>query len=124
MEVSISHTWALPLLASLDFECTVHDSYIEKSRQGHNRPSLKSDIQNVTCLLSVMIEDRCLPDQKLWLEMLTDEQITSGELATNSLEELSKFTDEASYFTHSDPSHSATEGSPSPGEQGNASTSF
>ena len=88
--------------------CTVHDSYIEKSRQGHNRPSLKSDIQNVTCLLSVMIEDRCLPDQKLWLEMLTDEQIASGELATNSLEELLKVTDEASYLIHSDPSHSAT----------------
>jgi hypothetical protein len=88
------------------------------------RPSLKSDIQNVTNLLSCMVEDRCLPDEKLWLEMLTDEQIASGELATNSLEELLKVTDEASYYTHSDPSHSATEDSPSPGERGNTSTSF
>jgi hypothetical protein len=88
------------------------------------RPSLKSDIQNVTNLLSYIVEDPCLPDEKLWLEMLTDEQIASGELATNSLEELLKVTDEASYLIHSDPSHSATEGSPSPGEQGNASTPF
>ena len=88
------------------------------------RPSLESDIQNLTYLLSFMIEDQCLPDEKLRLEMLTDEQIASGELATNSLEELLKVTDEASYYTHSDPSHSATEGSPSPGEQGNSRTSF
>ena len=88
------------------------------------RPSLKSDIQNVTNLLSYIVEDQCLPDEKLWIEMLTDEQIASGELATNSLEELLKVTDDASYYTNSDPSHSATEDSPSPGEQGNASTSF
>jgi hypothetical protein len=56
--------------------------------------------------------------------MLTNEQIVSRELATNSLEELLKVTDEASYYTNSDPSHSAIEDSPSLGEQGNASTSI
>jgi hypothetical protein len=92
------------------------------------RPSLKFDIQSVTYLLSLMIEDRCLPEQKLWLEMLTDEQIALGELTTNSVKELLNYTDEDSYFVDLHLPRSSSEGSPSPpvsiGEQGNASTPF
>ena len=62
------------------------------------RPSLRSDIQNLTSLLSPMIEDQCLPGQRLYLEMLTENQIASGYLATQSLKELFEFIDEYSYF--------------------------
>jgi hypothetical protein len=96
------------------------------------RPSLQSSIQNVTLLLSLVIEDRCLPEQKLHLEMLTESQIASGEHAAQSLEELFKLTDEFSYFLaqniHSDLPQSVTEGSPSPlvspRKQGNTGISF
>jgi len=36
------------------------------------RSSLKADIQNLTSLLLLLIEDQCLPDQRLKLEMLTE----------------------------------------------------
>ena len=49
--------------------------------------------------------------------MLTDGQIASGELTTNSLEELLKVTGGGSYRAHSDHSNSSTEDEPSPGEQ-------
>jgi hypothetical protein len=52
------------------------------------RLSLKADIQNLTSLLLPLIEDRCLPDWRLKLEMLTESQITSGEHITQSLKEL------------------------------------
>lgn len=92
------------------------------------RPSLKSDLQNVTVLLSLMIEDQCLPDQKLLLETLTDEQTASGELATNPVKELLNFTNEEAYFVYLDLPPSPSEWSPSHpaslGEQSNASTPF
>ena len=62
------------------------------------RPALKADIQNLACLLSLLIEDRCLPGWRLKLEMLSESQITSGGLATQSLKELFKFSDDYSYF--------------------------
>jgi hypothetical protein len=62
------------------------------------RPSLKADIQNLTSLLSPLIEDQCLPDQKLQLEMLTESQITSGEHTTRSLKELFECSDDYSSF--------------------------
>jgi hypothetical protein len=61
-------------LAEVDALVEYLDSY---------RPSLKADIQNLTSLLSPLIEDRCLPDQRLKLEMLSESQI-----ATQSLKEL------------------------------------
>ena len=92
------------------------------------RPSLKSDIENVTVLLSLMIENRCLPEQKLLLETLTDEQTASGELAATSVKELLNFTDEDAYFMYLDFPPSPEDWSPSPptslGEQSNASTPF
>jgi len=51
------------------------------------RPAFKDDVKNLTSLLSPLIEDRCLPDQRLKLEMLSESQITSGELAAQSLKE-------------------------------------
>jgi hypothetical protein len=82
------------------------------------RPSLKADIQNLTSLLSPLIEDRCLPDQRLKLEMLTESQITSGEHAARSLKELFEFSDYYSYFlteaARSDLSDPVTEASPYP----------
>ena len=62
------------------------------------RPSLKADIQNLTSLLSPLIEDQCLPDQRLQLEMLTESQITSGEHTTRSLKELFEYSDDYSSF--------------------------
>jgi hypothetical protein len=62
------------------------------------RPSLKADIQNLTCLLSLLIEDRCLPDQRLQLEMLTESQIASGEHTDRLLKELFEFTSGYSSF--------------------------
>lgn len=61
-------------------------------------PTFKSDIQNVADLLSLMIEDRYLPDQQLFLEILTDKQIASGELGGNSVKELLDFTDGDAYL--------------------------
>jgi hypothetical protein len=61
-------------LAEVDVIVEYLDSY---------RPSLKADIQNLTSLLSPLIEDQCLPDQRLKLEMLSESQI-----ATQSLKEL------------------------------------
>jgi hypothetical protein len=86
------------------------------------------DIQNVTDLLSLMIEDRCLPDQKLLLETLTDKQTVSGWLAANSVKDLLNFTNEEAYFMYLDLPLSPSEWSPSYpaslGEQSNASTPF
>jgi hypothetical protein len=62
------------------------------------RPSLKADIQNLTSLLSPLIEDQCLPDQRLHLEMLTESQIASGEHTTRSLKELFEYSDDYSSF--------------------------
>ena len=45
-----------------------------------------------------MIEDQPLPDLKLYLEMLSESQVASGEHATQPLEEVFKLTDEYSYF--------------------------
>lgn len=45
-----------------------------------------------------MIEDQPLTDQKLYLELLTESQIASGEHAAQPLEEVFKLTDEYSYF--------------------------
>jgi hypothetical protein len=82
------------------------------------RPALKDDIKDLTSFLSPLIEDRCLPDQRLKLEMLSESQITSGELATQSLKELFVFCDDFSYYlteaASSDLSQSSTEASPPP----------
>jgi hypothetical protein len=94
------------------------------------RPSLKADIQNLTALLAPLIEDQCLPDQRLMLEMLTESQIASGEHAARSLKELFEYSDECSYYlteaAHSDLSQPNTEASPYPlvsfGEQAGGST--
>ena len=59
---------------------------------------LRSDIQNLTSLLLLMIEDQCLLDQRLYLEILIENQIVSGYLTTQSLKELFEFTDKYSYF--------------------------
>lgn len=72
-------------------------------------------LKNLISLLSLLIEDRCLPDERLKLEMLSESQITSGELATQSLKELFELSDECSYFlteaASSDLPHSGTEAS-------------
>jgi hypothetical protein len=82
------------------------------------RPSLKADIQNLTSLLSPLIEDQCLPDQRLQLEMLTKSQIGSGEHTTRSLKELFEYSDNYSSFltevARSEISQSTTEASLSP----------
>ncbi|KAH8772419.1 hypothetical protein F5882DRAFT_381432 [Hyaloscypha sp. PMI_1271] len=62
------------------------------------RPSLKADIQNLTSLLSPLIEDQCLPAQRLQLEILTESQIASGEHTTRSLKELFEYSDDYSSF--------------------------
>ena len=62
------------------------------------RLSLKSDIQNLTYLLLLMIEDQYLLGQRLYLEILTENQIVSRYLATQSLKELFEFMDKYSYF--------------------------
>jgi hypothetical protein len=56
------------------------------------RPSLKADIQNLIFLLSPLIEDRCLPDQRLYLEILTKSQIVSREYTNRSLKQLFELT--------------------------------
>lgn len=61
-------------------------------------PSLKSDILNITSVLLPIIEDRCLPDQKLQLEVLSPAQIASGELENRSLKELFEYSDNCSNF--------------------------
>jgi hypothetical protein len=78
------------------------------------RPSLKSDIHNLTFLLSLIIEDRCLPEQRLRLETLCESQIVSGEHAAQSLKDLFEFTDECLGFLAetTQPDQSITEGSP------------
>lgn len=82
------------------------------------RLSLKADIQNLISLLSLLIEDQCLPDQRLKLEMLTESQITSREHAARSLKELFEFSDDYSFFlteaARSDLSDPVTEASPYP----------
>jgi hypothetical protein len=60
------------------------------------KPSLKIDIQNLTSLLTPLIEDQRLPDQRLKLEILTKSQITSGEYAARLLKELLEFSDDYS----------------------------
>ncbi len=81
------------------------------------RPSLKADIKNLTSLL-LLVEDQYLPDQRLDLEMLTESQIASGELAARSLKELFKYSDDYSSFlieiARSDHSPPITEASPYP----------
>jgi len=62
------------------------------------KPSLKADIENLTSLLSPLIGDQCLPDQRLEPEKLTESQIASREHADRSLEELSEHTDDYSSF--------------------------
>jgi hypothetical protein len=57
------------------------------------RLSLKAYIQNLISLLLLLIEDQCLPDQRLKLEMLTESQITSREHTAQLLKELFKFSD-------------------------------
>ena len=116
---STNHRFRYIHLRELDVLARILDCY---------RPSLKSDLQNVTYLLSLMIEDRCLPDQKLWLEMLTDEQIAYGELATYSVKELLNYTGKDPYSMYLELPPSPIEWSPSPraslGEQSNHSTPF
>jgi hypothetical protein len=75
----------------LEVECLAEhlDSY---------KPSLKANIQNLTSLLSPLIEDQRLPDHRLELEMLTKSQITSGEHTDRSLKELFKYYDDYSSF--------------------------
>jgi hypothetical protein len=58
------------------------------------KPSLKADIQNLTSLLSPLIEGRCLPDQRLKLEMLSESQIASRDHETQSLKELFEFSND------------------------------
>jgi hypothetical protein len=83
-----------------------------------HRPSLKAEIQNLTSLLLPLIQDQCLPDRKLELEMLTRNQIVSGEQADRSLKELFEFSDDYSSFlteiARSDLSQPTTEASPDP----------
>jgi hypothetical protein len=126
-------------LAKVDALVEYLDSY---------RPSLKANIQNLTSLLSPLIEDQCLPDQRLKLEMLSESQIASRtqllkelfefsddyssfltEAATQSLKELFEFSDDFLTETaHPDLSQSIAEGSPYPlvnlGEQADGSTAF
>lgn len=72
------------------------DAHVE--RLDTYRPSLKTDIQNLTSLLPPLIEDRCLPEQRLQLETLTKSQIASGEHAAQSLKELFEYSDDCSAF--------------------------
>src|SRR5258706_13621635 len=58
------------------------------------KPCLKADIKNLTSVLPLLIEDQCLPDQRLTLETLTESQLASGEHTTQSLKELFKFSDD------------------------------
>jgi hypothetical protein len=96
------------------------------------RPSLKADIQNLTSLLLPLIEDRCLPEQRLRLEILTESQIISGEHATRSLKELFEHSDDCSAFlieaAYSNLSQPDTEASHAPsvnlGEQADSRTAL
>jgi hypothetical protein len=96
------------------------------------RPSLKADIQNLTSLLSPLIKDQCLPDQRLQLETLTESQIASREHAARSLKELFEHSDDCSSFlteaVYSDLCQPDTEASPHPlmnlGEQADSSTAL
>jgi hypothetical protein len=53
-----------------------------------SRPSLKTDVKNLSFLLSGLIEDQFLPSRTPMLEVLSESQIRSGELAVKSLKEL------------------------------------
>jgi len=96
------------------------------------RPSLKADTQNLTSLLSPLIEDRCLPDQRLQLKTLTKSQIASKEYTARPLKELFKYSDDClSLLTEaarSDLSQPNTEASPDHlvnlGEQVDSSTTL
>lgn len=63
-----------------------------------SRPSFKINIRNLTSFLSVLIENRCLPSQRLILEVLSENQIASGEHASRSLKELFKYAGGHTYF--------------------------
>ncbi|PVH75156.1 hypothetical protein DL98DRAFT_536828 [Cadophora sp. DSE1049] len=96
------------------------------------RPSHQANIQNLTSLLLPLIEDRCLPEQRLQLETLTESQITSGEHAARSLKELFEHSDDCSAFltesAYSDLSRPDIEASPDPsmnlGEQADSRTAL
>ncbi|CZR50576.1 uncharacterized protein PAC_00450 [Phialocephala subalpina] len=59
------------------------------------KPSLKSDIQNLTTLLSQVVKYQRLPDKKLKLEMWSEDEI--GSHASGSLNELFEYSDEVDY---------------------------
>ena len=77
------------ILDSIDTLIEYLDSY---------RLSLRSDIQNLTSLLLLIIEDQYLLGQRLYLEILTENQIISRYLITQSLKELFKFINKYLYF--------------------------
>ncbi len=85
----------------------------------YSRPSLKPDIKNLTSLLPALIDDWCLPNRRLKLEMLSESQIASGEHGSRSLKELFKYSEDdySSFLTEEalcDFSQSSTEASPYP----------
>jgi hypothetical protein len=85
-----------------------------------SRPCLKTDIKNLSSLLSALIEDQYLLSRTLVLEVLSEGQIRSRELAIQSLKELLKYSDDinyASYLTDgalSEPSEPNNDPSPYP----------
>jgi hypothetical protein len=65
-----------------------------------SRPSLKTDVKNLSSLLSGLIEDQFLPSRTLMLEVLSESQIRSGELAVKSLKELLEYSDDVNYTSY------------------------
>jgi hypothetical protein len=64
---------------------------------------LRADTYNLTPFLYSIIEDQLLPDQNLYLKMLTKSQVVSGEYTTQLLEEVFKLTDKYSHFMSNTP---------------------
>ena len=62
-----------------------------------SRPCLKTDIKNLSFLLSALIEDQYLLSRTLLLKVLSEGQIRSRELAIQSLKELLEYSDDVNY---------------------------
>jgi len=85
-----------------------------------SRPYLKTDIKNLSFLLSALIEDQYLPSRTLLLKVLSKGQIRSRELAIQSLKELLEYSDDINYADFltdgalSEPSEPSSDASPYP----------
>jgi hypothetical protein len=65
----------------------------------HRYLSLKADIENLTSFLAQLIEDQCLPNRKLKLEMWSESEMGSGPHTSMSLGELFEYSSEGDYMS-------------------------